>query len=73
MLEEIKRNAGANIPEVIELRDITLEQAKEEIKEFFEAQHGETLDVGHIMEALSIDCDLIDRALIELEKEGKIA
>ena len=66
-------NINANIEEVIELRDISIEQAKIEIKEFFEKRHGETLDAGHVMEALKIDYGLIDKALKELTNEGKIS
>lgn len=72
-VEEIKRNFNEYIPEVIELRNISLKQATKEIKEFFEAHHGENLDAGHIMSTLCIDYGLIEKVLVKLEKEGKIA
>ena len=73
MLEGIKSNINVPIEAVIELRDISIEQAKMEIKGFFEKRHGETLDAGHVMDALNIDYDLIDKALKELANEGKIS
>ena len=73
MLEGIKSNINVPIEDVIELRDISLKQAKMEIKGFFEKRHGEVLDAGHIMDALKIDYDLIDKALKELAYEGKIS
>lgn len=60
--------------EVIDLREgVTCEQAKGEIKEFFEAHHGENLNSVGISAALRIDDDLVTRALDELEKDGQIA
>ncbi len=72
-LERIRELVSAFAPEVIELRDISPEQAKKEIKQYFEEKHGEHFDSVDIMSALSIDHEIVDRVLIELEKEGSIA
>jgi hypothetical protein len=59
--------------EVIDLRDdVSCEEAKREIKAYFEAHHGEKLNAVSISVALRIDDEIVTRVLDELEKEGQI-
>lgn len=56
----------------LEIRDIPRDQAKEEVRAFFESHHGETIYPSDVMEALSLDYDLVYEICEELEKEGNI-
>jgi len=56
----------------LEIREIPREQAKEEIRVFFKEHHGEVFYPSDIMEALSIDYDLVYEICEELEKEGMV-
>lgn len=56
----------------IEIRDITLKQAKREIKQFFSDHHGKYFDAADIQEALGINIDLAIKACEELKIEGAI-
>ena len=58
--------------EVLEIRDIPRDQAKQEIKDYFEAHHGEDIYPSDVMEALFLDYDLISELCNELQREGKI-
>jgi hypothetical protein len=58
--------------EIIHLRDIPCDQAREEIKKYFEAHHGENLYSHDITKALCIDLEMVDDVLEELEREGQI-
>jgi hypothetical protein len=58
--------------EFFEIRDIPREQAKAEIKAYFESHHGEAIYPSDIMEDLRLDYDLIGELCDELEKKGKI-
>lgn len=58
--------------DLLEIRDIPREQAKAEIKAYFESHHGESIYPSDIMENLRLDYDLIGELCDELEKEGKI-
>lgn len=58
--------------EIIHLRDITRDQAREEIKEYFEAHHGENLYSHDITKALCIDLEMVDDVLEEMEREGQV-
>jgi DNA-binding MarR family transcriptional regulator len=59
---------------VIDLREgVTFEQAKREIKGFFEAHHGIKFNSVDIAAALRIDDNLVTCTLDELEKDGQIA
>ena len=58
--------------EVIELRDIPKEQAKEDVRQYFKDHHGENLDASDIGEALNLDIFLVDDLMHELATEGKI-
>jgi hypothetical protein len=53
--------------------DMPLEQAKIQIKAYFESRHGEVLDYVDIGEALCIPLPTIVEACEELEREGRIA
>jgi hypothetical protein len=55
------------------LEDVPMEDAKAQIKAYFESHHGEILDYGDIREALCIPLPTIVDACEELEREGKIA
>lgn len=59
-------------PLIIELREITHAQAKQEIDEYFKSHHGESIHSYHITEALQIEVELVEEILEELEKEGRI-
>lgn len=56
-----------------EPRCISVNQAKNEIAEYFKAHDGENVDYVDIMDALNIHLPLIVDACAKLEKEGKIA
>lgn len=58
--------------EMLQLREIPREQAKEEIRKFFQDHHGEAIYPSDILEALHLDYDLVYEICEELEKEGKI-
>ncbi len=70
--EKIAAMQATNSADLLEIRDITREQAKAEIKAYFESHHGETIYPSDIMENLHLDYDLIWELCDELEKEGKI-
>lgn len=57
---------------IIELREVTHAQAKQEIIEYFKSHHGENIYSYQITEALKIEIDLVDEILEELEKESQI-
>jgi hypothetical protein len=72
MIAEMNRPFGSEESVTIALRDIPRDQAKNEIKEYFEAHHGENLYSHNITEALCIDLEMVDDVLGEMEKEGQI-
>ena len=53
--------------------DISIEEAKIQLKSYFEAHHGEALDYGDLREALCIPLPIIVKSCEQLEREGKIA
>jgi lipoate-protein ligase A len=59
-------------PTVIELKEISHAEAKQEIIEYFKAHHGESVYSYQITEALKIEMDLVEEILEELEKERQI-
>ena len=71
-LEREVEELRGNLPdeEVIVLRTVTREQAKEEIRGIFAS--GETLYYSDIAERLSIDLELVVEICEELETEGDI-
>jgi hypothetical protein len=58
--------------EIINLRDISLSQAKQEIADYFKAHDGEQIDYEELLNSLKIDLPTIITACSELEAEGKI-
>jgi len=56
----------------LEIREIPREQAKEEVRAFFKAHHGEAIYPSDVMEALCLDYDLVYEICEELEKEGMV-
>jgi hypothetical protein len=54
-------------------RDIPDEDAKKEIKEYFEEYHGETIYPSEISDTLHLDYDLVIRLIQELCDAGEIA
>ncbi len=56
----------------IEIRDISLERAKDEIALYFREHDGEEIGYDELFENLHIDLRLIIQACEELEAEGKI-
>jgi len=56
----------------IEIRDISYDQAKEEIAKYFKEHDGENIDPGDIEENLGIEFDMAFTICEELEAEGKI-
>lgn len=70
-IEELS-SIGYEEPGQIVLKDISYEQAKKEIIEYFSKHHGENIDAADIQEALNIDISLAIEILDGLENEGKI-
>jgi hypothetical protein len=58
--------------DIIDLRDISKDQAKGEIAAYFKEHDGENIYAFDIMEALRIEYGLVAEILEELEDEGKI-
>jgi len=71
MKEALQRLTAESSAEVIELRYIDYEQAKDEIGKYFEDHHGETIDAADLQEALRIDIELAKAVCEELERESK--
>jgi len=74
---EIKEVIGrlvaiSGVSEVIELRDISYEDAKAQIKQYFEAHHGEEIDAADLEEALGIDIVMAIQICQDLEQEGRV-
>ena len=59
-------------PDQIVLKDVSYEQAKKEIDEYFSKHHGEIFNAADIQEALNIDISLAIEIIGDLEREGKI-
>jgi len=68
----ISQYLDAHEETVLEIRDIPLYQAKEEIAAYFKAHHGEIIDAADLQEALGIDIGIAIQACAELEGEGRI-
>ena len=58
--------------EIVELKDISYDQAKEEIAEYFYINDGNEIGYEELIEKLRIDPQLVVRACTELLSEGKI-
>ena len=71
--EILKRIEGfSEVEEMVSLKDISHEQAKEEIAHFFLKHDGEEIGYEDLQNALRIDIKTIWTVCNELEKEGKI-
>lgn len=57
----------------IEPENLTFEEAKKKIEQYFFDHHGEDIDYGDLMDDLNIHLSLIVDVCSELESEGKIA
>ncbi len=57
----------------VEPEDMTFEEAKNKIRQYFLDHHGEDIDYGDLIDALNIHLPLIVDVCDELESEGKIA
>ncbi len=71
MLQEIY-HMGNPDDEILELRDISRDQAKKEIAAYFEDHHGETFNEADLQEALKISIWMIIDVCTELEAEGEV-
>jgi adenylosuccinate lyase len=68
--EEVKALRGLMPEEVIVLRTVSREQAKQEIQELF--QTGETLYYSDIARRMQLDLPMVVELCQELEQEGEI-
>jgi len=73
MNELVKKIEGVQgIDEVIKLRAVPYEKAKEEIASFFREHDGEEIGYDDLMNALNLDLKTVWLACNQLEVEGKI-
>jgi hypothetical protein len=68
----VSQYLGAHEGTALEIRDVPLDQAKEEIAAYFKEHHGEVVDAADLQEALGIDVGTAIQACEELEEEGRI-
>jgi|WetSurMetagenome_2_1015567.scaffolds.fasta_scaffold425457_3 DUF971 family protein len=68
----VAMEATNSAEKILEIREISREQAKEEIRAFFKAHHGESIYPSDVMEALALDYDIVYEICEELEKEGAV-
>lgn len=71
MLQEIYHMENPD-DEILELRDISRDQAKKEIAAYFEDHHGEIFNEADLQEALKISIWMIIDICTELEEGGEI-
>lgn len=57
---------------ILEIRDISYDQAKSEIRQFFLDHHGEEFTAADIEELLGVEFEMALAICEELENEGKI-
>lgn len=57
---------------VFELREVSYEDAKREIKQYFEAHHGENIDAADLQEVLGIDIQMAIQICQDLDRDGQI-
>jgi hypothetical protein len=57
---------------IIDLRDISVDQAKDEIARYFRENDGREIDIDELIEGLAIDPHTVVKACNILEMEGKI-
>jgi len=72
MAKVVAMQATNSAEKILEIREIPRDQAKEEIRAFFKAHDGEAIYPSDVMEALSLDYDLVYEICEELEKEGMV-
>jgi hypothetical protein len=72
-LINISNKIDTLLKEEINLRDIPYETAKEEIRKYFQKNHGKDIDAADLQEALGIEIAMAMEICEELEEEGKIA
>jgi hypothetical protein len=70
---EIKTLKPFQREELIVFRDITRDDAKQEIKKYFKAHHGEPIGYSDLVRDLNLDLKVIVELCSELENEGIIA
>lgn len=70
-VSELEKTTGVLAP--VQLRDLSDENAKLEIKSFFEKHHGKTLFPDEVADALDLDVLQVIRLCRELAGEGEIA
>jgi len=70
--EKVASMQANSAGELLEIREIPREQAKKEIKAYFEAHHGQNIYPSDLMDALRLDYNLVWELCNELEKEEKI-
>ncbi len=70
-ISKLEKATGVLAP--VQLRDLSDEDAKLEIKSFFEKHHGKTLFPDEVADALDLDVLQVIRLCRELEGGGEIA
>jgi hypothetical protein len=71
MLASFIQSNESEVPVII-LRDIPVDQAKDEIARYFRENDGKDIDIDELIEGLAIDPHTVVRACNILEAEGKI-
>lgn len=71
MLTSVIQSNKSEAP-IIDLRDISVDQAKEEIARYFRENDGREIDIDELIEGLAIDPHTVVRACNILKAEGKI-
>lgn len=62
---------GSDVP--LEVRALSKNKARAEIKAYFQSHHGETLYSSEVAAALTLDYDLVAGLMKDLEENGQIA
>ena len=71
--KEVAQLQADRDPTTVSLRNISDAAAKQEIKAYFEAHHGETIFSSDLVVALRLEYETVERLLHELQSEGLIA
>jgi len=72
MLENAMETPGKTVNANVQLRKISLDQAKAEIAEYFKENDGREIGYEEIIETIGIEPLIVIDACRELEEEGKI-
>lgn len=72
LLHGLEHQYPEDTADIVELRDISLEEAKEEIARYFRAHDGIEIGYDELIDELRLELPLVVEACHELEKEGKI-